>query len=183
MTQPFIDCALQLRRQLNNNIDAIATITCKVGEGTVHRLWEPLAEKRRPTTSYSAKFSVPYCIAVALVDGAAGLQQFSDDKVRDARVLALAERIGYEVDPANEYPRNYSGHVLVTLADGSRRAIDQPHLRGGAREPLSDQELLEKFRANVAFGGWPAAQAETCRDVLAGLFKAADLDSLNVLRA
>jgi 2-methylcitrate dehydratase PrpD len=184
MTQPFIDCALQLRRQLVNpdDIDAIATISCRVGEGTVHRLWEPLAEKRRPSTAYSAKFSVPYCIAVALIDAAAGLQQLSADKVRDARVLALSERISYEIDPANEYPRNYSGHLLVTLKDGSSREIDQPHLRGGAREPLTDQELLEKFRANVSFGGWPAEQAQACRDVLTGLFRAADLAGLSALR-
>ena len=55
MTQPFIDCAIKAREKIND-LNEIKSIICKVGEGTVHRLWEPLSEKRKPTTPYSAKF-------------------------------------------------------------------------------------------------------------------------------
>ena len=65
MTQPFIDCAIKAREKIND-LNEIKSIICKVGEGTVHRLWEPLSEKRKPTTPYSAKFSVPFCIACLL---------------------------------------------------------------------------------------------------------------------
>ena len=73
MCQPVVDCAIR-SAESGSDPDQVAKIVCKVGEGTVHRLWEPLAEKRRPTTRYSAKFSVPYCIAVGIVDRAAGLE-------------------------------------------------------------------------------------------------------------
>jgi 2-methylcitrate dehydratase PrpD len=53
MAQPFIDCAIRLAKDGVKPAD-IAAITCKAGEGTVHRLWEKLAEKRAPTTPYSA---------------------------------------------------------------------------------------------------------------------------------
>ncbi len=182
MAQPFIDCAIALSREGVGAGD-IGAIVCKVGEGTVHRLWEPLAEKRAPSTPYSAKFSVPFCIAVGFVEGAAGLAQFTEKTVSDATILGLAARIGYEIDPANEYPRNYSGHLRVTLGDGSVREIEKPHLRGGAREPLTPAEIAAKFHANTAFGGWPEDRAQRLEATCAALFDAPGLSGLNEFRA
>jgi 2-methylcitrate dehydratase PrpD len=148
----------------------------------VHRLWEPLAEKRKPSTSYSAKFSVPFCIAVGLIDGAAGLGQFTDARISDPAVLALAERISYRIDPDNEYPANYTGHIRATLRDGSVAEVEQPHLRGGAREPMETEELAAKFRANVAFGGWAMSRADDLQAFCEGLFDAPDLSGLRAFR-
>jgi 2-methylcitrate dehydratase PrpD len=157
MLHPFIDCAIRLSRE-GVSANDISEVVCRVGEGTVHRLWEPLAEKRRPSTSYSAKFSGPFAIALGLVEQAAGLEQFGDAKVRDPDLLALAAKVRYEIDPQNEYPRNYTGDVRVALRDGSMREARQPHLRGGVREPLGHAEITEKFRANAAYGGWSKVQ-------------------------
>jgi 2-methylcitrate dehydratase PrpD len=181
MAQPFVDCALALRNA-GIAVDAIASIECKVGEGTVHRLWEPLAEKRRPANAYAAKFSVPFCIAVAAVDGSAGLGQFDDARIGDTRVLDLASRIRYRVDPDDGYPANYSGHLRVHLRDGSEREFHQPHLRGGRHEPLSDADIVAKYRDNTAFGGWDPEHAEKARAVLWDLFDGDDLDALSLLR-
>ncbi len=158
MCQPFIDCALALRRQ-GIAPAQIARIHCTVGEGTVHRLWEPRSEKAAPSSAYAAKFSVPYCIAVAFADGAAGLEQFTDSRTADAAVRALAAKVTYEIDPKDEYPRNYSGYLRVTLEDGRVVEARQPHLRGGRREPLAREEILAKMRANLVYGGWPEARA------------------------
>jgi 2-methylcitrate dehydratase PrpD len=177
MAQPFIDCAIRLA---NDGLKAgdVETVTCKVGEGTVHRLWEVLAEKRAPSTPYSAKFSVPFCIAAGMIDRAAGLAQFTEARIRDPEILSLAARIGYEIDPGNEYPANYSGHIRAILRDGSVREVEQPHLRGGAREPLSRAELEAKFRANLAFAGWPDGRADALMTFCAGLFDAENLSGL-----
>src|SRR5690349_21024556 len=131
MVQPYIDCAIKLRNQ-GIRADEIESISCAVGEGTVHRLWDPLSLKQRPPTAYAAKFSTPYCMAVAFLEGDAGLAQFTEAKVKDGAVLDLAGRIGYWVDPKNEYPKNYSGHLTAKLRDGRVIQIDQPHLRGGS---------------------------------------------------
>lgn len=181
MIQPYIDCAIALARDGVKPTD-IATIECAVGEGTVHRLWEPLSEKRRPSTPYSAKFSVPFCVAVALVDRSCGLGQFTDGCVRDRAVLDLAGRVGYLVDPANEYPRNYTGHIKATLTDGTVREVRQPHLRGGRREPLTTDDLRTKFRANCAFGGWSRERTAALERFCAGMFDAADLSGLRGFR-
>ncbi len=181
MAQPFIDCALALRAS-GVPADRIRSISCKVGEGTVHRLWEPLAEKRSPTTAYSAKFSVPFCIAVAFVDGAAGLRQFTESRIADPRVLEVASHINYEIDPANEYPANYTGHLRVEFGDGSVREFNQPHLRGGRRAPLSAQELAAKYEANARFGGWSKNRLEKTAALCKALFESDDLTALRSLR-
>jgi 2-methylcitrate dehydratase PrpD len=163
MIHPYIDCMIRLART-GLTADRIARIVCPTGEGLVHRLWEPLAEKHRPPSGYAAKFSMPFCMAVAFFDGDAGLAQFTDARATDEAVLALAARISYEIDPGNEYPRDYSGHIRVETVDGRRIALDQPHMRGGVREPLTEDEIVAKARSNCAHGGWPAARAEALID-------------------
>src|SRR5580704_18441585 len=66
MTHPYIDCARRLAARGFKAGD-IAEILCEVAEGTVHRLWEPLADKQRPRNGYSAKFAVPYLLATGFV--------------------------------------------------------------------------------------------------------------------
>ena len=182
MTQPFIDCAIKLAKEgLDHRY--IVSIDCNVGEGTVHRLWEVVAEKQRPSTPYSAKFSGAFCVAVGLVDQAAGLLQFTDGKISDPDILAVAGKVNYVIDPNDEYPVNYSGHVRATLKDGSIREAHQPHLRGGVREPVERAELETKFRANIAFAGWSVSDADRLEKVCANLFDAADMSSLREFSA
>jgi 2-methylcitrate dehydratase PrpD len=162
MTQPYIDCAIGLAER-GVKADQISDIVCKVGEGTVHRLWETLAVKHRPPTPYAAKFSTPFCMAVGFFDRRAGFQQFTEARVRDEAVLSLASKIRYEIDPDNEYPKNFTGHLLATLNDGRVEEVTQAHMRGGAHDPLSPQELQTKFEDNLIYGGWSAAQAQQAR--------------------
>ena len=142
------------------DLESIEEIVCEAAEGTVHRLWEPLAAKQRPPNGYAAKFSQPYCIAAGFVLGDAGLDAFTEERVRDPRLTALAAKVRYEIDPHNPYPREFTGHVRVRLRNGDVLEERQAHLRGGAKEPLSRAELEEKFRRNCAHGGWPAPHAE-----------------------
>jgi 2-methylcitrate dehydratase PrpD len=158
MTQPFVDCAIALARSGVKQADIVA-LTCEVGEGTVHRLWEPLALKRAPPNGYAAKFSTPYCVAIGFLEGKAGLAEFTDARASGRAVRALAAKVGYVIDPANAYPRNFTGHVRASLSDGTEREFRQPHMRGGAHEPLSDADILAKYHDNCRFGGWPARRA------------------------
>src|ERR1700684_2301685 len=66
MTHPYIDCARRLAAK-KIKADDLVEMVCEVGEGTVHRLWEPLAAKQKPANGYAGKFSTPYCIATAFV--------------------------------------------------------------------------------------------------------------------
>ncbi|MGH6630121.1 MAG: MmgE/PrpD family protein, partial [Burkholderiales bacterium] len=159
MNQPYIDCALRLAKK-GFAPGEVAEVLCETAEGYVHRLWEPLAAKQRPPNAYAAKFSTPFNIAVAFVTGTAGLEAFSERTVADASVLALADKVRYRVDPENPYPTRYTGHVRMTLKDGRVFEERQPHIRGGAQEPLSRAEIERKFRGNAAYGGWQPSLAE-----------------------
>lgn len=159
MTQPYIDCGIALARQ-GVRPDDIVSMVCEVGEGTVHRLWEPLALKQNPPNGYAGKFSTPYCIAIGMIDGRAGLGQFTDERVLDPAVRALAAKVSFVIDPNNPYPKSFTGHIRATLKDGSVREVSQPHMRGGAHEPLSAGDITDKFRDNAVFGGWDGARAD-----------------------
>jgi 2-methylcitrate dehydratase PrpD len=181
MLHPFIDCAIRLARDGVAAAD-VREVLCRVGEGTVHRLWEPLAEKQKPTTAYSAKFSGPFAIALGLVEQAAGLEQFADARVRDPGLLALAAKVRYEIDPDNEYPRNYTGDVRVRLEGGRVREARQPYLRGGVREPLERAEIATKFRANAAYGDLPESEIRALETSCERLFEQPDLRELATFR-
>ena len=159
MTQPYVDCARRLA-QKGVRAEEVVEMVCEAAEGTVHRLWEPLADKQRPPNAYFAKFSQPYCIAAGFVLGHAGLEAFTEERVRDGRLRSLAAKVRYEIDPDNPYPDEFTGHVRARLKDGRTLEERQGHLRGGRNEPLSRADIEEKFRLNCAYGGWSAAQAE-----------------------
>jgi 2-methylcitrate dehydratase PrpD len=181
MTQPFIDCAIKLADD-GVRAEDITDILCEVAEGTVHRLWEPLAVKRRPPTSYAAKFSTPFCIAVGFLERDAGLAQFSEARIHNPAVLDLTARIRYQINPKDDYPRSFTGHLRATLKDGSRREFRQPHLRGGEHAPLSEAALEAKFVNNALHGGWSPALAERFMRLSHDLFSLPRLDALTEFR-
>jgi 2-methylcitrate dehydratase PrpD len=169
MAQPYIDCARRLAARGVRSED-IREIVCEVAEGTVHRLWEPLADKQQPRNGYAAKFATPYLLATGFVRGGVGLGAFTEGAIRDSSVLALAAKVKYVIDPQNPYPNNYTGHVRVTLKDGSVIEERQPYLRGGAQEPLTRQDVTDKFALNTQHGGWTRAQSDATLKLLAGLY-------------
>jgi len=179
MNQPYVDCALRLRARGVRPED-VKEIRCETAEGYVHRLWEPLASKHRPANAYAAKFSTPFNIAVAWVTGGAGLAAFTGETAKDERILTLASKVQYIVDPDNPYPKAYTGHIRATLNDGRVIEERQPHIRGGAHEPLTHAEIEAKFRANCDYGGWPKERAQRFLDCVPKMF-AGPLD-LSLLR-
>ena len=111
--------------------------------------------------------------------GGVGLGAFTEHAIRDPRVLALAAKVKFVIDPDNPYPNNYTGHIRATLRDGSVVEERQPYLRGGAQEPLTRQDVTDKFVLNAGHGGWSAARSEAALKLLAGLYNGRiDLSSL-----
>jgi len=169
MAHPYIDCARRLAARGVRSED-IHEIVCEVAEGTVHRLWEPLADKQRPRNGYAAKFATPYLLAAGFVRDGVGLGAFTEAAIRNPGVLALAAKVKYVIDPKNPYPNNYTGHVRATMKDGSVIEERQPYLRGGAQEPLTRQDVAEKFALNAEHGGWTRAQGDKTLKLLAMLY-------------
>jgi 2-methylcitrate dehydratase PrpD len=172
-----MDCALRLRQSHSVRAEDIEEIVCRTAEGPVPRLWEPLKEKQRPATAYGAKFSLPYSIAVILVRGKAGLEEFTETAIRDPEVLSLAEKVRYELDPTIDYPRHFSGHVKIRLKSGRILEENQPYPRGGLESPLPPAEIEEKFRGNAGL----ALPKEKIEKIVATVRKLEELPSVTAL--
>jgi 2-methylcitrate dehydratase PrpD len=180
MAHPYIDCARKLVAEGVAPGD-VTSIECKTAEGIVHRLWEPLAAKQNPPNGYAAKFSIPYAIAVGMLRGDAGLIEYEEAVVHEPAVRALAAKVRYVVDPDNPYPRQFTGHLRVTLKTGEVREASQGHFRGGREEPMSTEALEAKFIANCIYGGWAADRAHSALAVVRALRAASRVD-LTALR-
>ena len=177
MAQPFIDCSIKLKPEISN-INEIDRIVARVGEGTVHRLWEPLAEKQNPSSPYGAKFSVPYCIAVGLIDGQAGLKQFTEKRLQDPSLLNLASKVSYEINPDDEYPKNYTGDITIFNKNGTTLSANQNCLRGGKLSPLKEEEVYRKFEENLKFSNVKSDEIKKLSDKINSIFNIKDLGDM-----
>ena len=176
MAQPFVDCAIKIRKKIKN-LNEISSITAKVGEGTVHRLWEPLKEKRQPSTPYSAKFSVPYCVAVGFIRGDAGLNEFNEKSINDKEILSLASKVNYEIDPNNEYPKNYTGTLICKTSD-NEFSEHQPCFRGGVKEPLTKDDIDKKYNANLNYSKISEENKKNLNNFIETLFDKPDFSKI-----
>lgn len=138
-THPFIEMALGLREGFAS--EDVATI--EVGVDDVQRmLTEPPERKRAPRTVIDAKFSIPFCTALALVRGRVGLDDFVLD---DPAVLALAAKVTAEVARAPGWQRGSGGTMAVTLKDGRRLEASVHNALGCPDRPLDEAALVAKF--------------------------------------
>ena len=135
---PVIDGCLDLRT--GHRIDPAQIAKVDI---TVPPLTEKLCGRKAPRDSLEGKLSVYHSAAVALLDGAAGVSQYLDARVRDPRVVSLRERVAVSVDPAlgNEQAR-----VRISLTSGAVHELFVEKARGSLARPLSDGELEAKFR-------------------------------------
>lgn len=143
-THPFIEMALELRERHGFEPDEVAAVY--VGVGPMQRmLVEPVERKRAPETAIDAKFSVPFCLATVLAGGAVDLDAFSEAALRDPTVLALARKVRCEQAAGSERWRGDAGELAIELADGRRVGSRLAQARGAPGNPLSDEELIDKF--------------------------------------
>src|SRR5205814_6461025 len=117
-SQSAIDAALQLRPEIGDP-DTIQSIDIHTFDAAVDIIGKD-PEKWRPKTRETADHSLPYCTAVALTDGDVTLDSFSDDRLRDEKLLALVAKIKIQRDAAltARYPRGIPNRLEATLADG-----------------------------------------------------------------
>ncbi len=144
-SQSAIDAALQLRTEIGDisNIQAIDIHTFNAAVDIIGK--DP--EKWRPKTRETADHSLPYCTAVALMDGDVTLAQFEPARLRDETLLQLVGKIKIHRDPEidKRYPFGIPNRLTVTLKDGRQLVKEVEFPRGHSQNPMSDQEVQEKF--------------------------------------
>lgn len=161
-------------------LDDIQELIALVPAEVVKTVCEPQAAKKRPANDYDAKFSVPFVVAAGLVCGRLGLAELEPSRLGDPAILALADKVRYEVDPASGFPRHYSGEVILRLRDGTEHRHREQVNRGAADRPLRNDEIVAKFMENAAFAV-SEARAREIRDAVLGLERFSRLAELEAL--
>ena len=172
-THACADAAAILRGKHGLKASDIRSVRALVPQEVVKTVCEPVATKKRPQNSYDAQFSIPYVVATALARGSFGLEHLEESALADAEVLALAQRVEYEADPASPFPKYYSGEVIVTMNDGRELRHREEVNRGAADRPITNAEIERKFMDNARLAVC-ASRAEEIRDLVLGMDRGPD---------
>lgn len=145
----FMDAAAALKQAHGFSPDEVVDVECRIAEQEIPVVCEPRAEKLAPRTPYHAQFSLPYAVSLVLTQGHAGLDDFGPSRYTDPALRDLSSRVRHVVDPESSYPRFFPGWVRVTLKDGRVLEHKVPYNRGTPENPMSQPEVVDKFRANA----------------------------------
>jgi len=140
-THSSIDACLYLRNVLGADVGQVVKIICRTSP---HHL--NLARFHRPKSAYEGKFSIPYCIATALLRGKVLLEDFTEERVADPEAQALLSRVDYR--HPEEYRRNpmsLAQEVVVQLGNGAEYSCKVDAPKGDPQNPMTDEELSAKF--------------------------------------
>lgn len=145
-TAEAVQAALRGQRVRPDDVAAIHVHTYTLSASRLNRYPDPAG------SAIAAQFSIPFAAAAALADGALGMAQFGDKRVRDPALLALARKVTVHVDPEIDalYPDITPTRVAIELCDGRvlESRVDMP--KGDPRAPLSEVELRAKFRETAS---------------------------------
>jgi 2-methylcitrate dehydratase PrpD len=159
-----IDAVRELRTCQNLTADHVERIEIATYAKAIE-----VAGTRNPVTAFEAQFSLPYCVAVALVTGSARTAAFTDAAIHDQAVRALMARIQLVVDPQADalYPNQRAATVIIHTKAGETCSAHAPTRKGDPDNPLSDEELSDKFMELVA----PITGSAPARELLALLWR------------
>jgi 2-methylcitrate dehydratase PrpD len=141
-THTAIDLALQFRPDTCNGRDIESIQIETYGPGYA------IVKEMTPRTPYQAKFSIAYTVAAALLDGRAGLEQFTPERMADPRIGGLLQNTKVTVadDLTGKYPAAWPARLAISLANGARLRGEADYPRGNPENPVSTEELEQKFR-------------------------------------
>ena len=143
LTHPTIDAIIDMRSKYDLRPEDVENIQCDVA-----RFCLDSAGQIEPKTGLAGKFSTYYCAALALAEGVAGEDMFTDRKVLDPKMVALRKKVKARIVPRF---KDTEAKVTITTKGGKKYSafVDRP--KGDPRNPPTDRELEDKFRSLAAF--------------------------------
>jgi 2-methylcitrate dehydratase len=177
--QSAVDAALQVRGELGGDPDRIAHTHIDTF-GASFEIIAKDPQKWDPKTRETADHSLQYIVAAALEDGEVTRATFDLERIRRPSTLhRLQHEVSLDEDPelTAGYPEGIPNRVVVTTRDGAQVERLVTHPRGHARNPMSDDEVAAKYRANVS-GRWNDAKAERVAELVWTLDEAGTVDEL-----
>ncbi len=152
-THQAIEAALGIVREEGVEPEAVEAVEVRLNRQAYNLVCEPMQLKRRPRSVVDAQFSVPFTVAAAMVRGLVSLDTFTEEGIRDPKILEMAERVEAKVDPGIEarHGRGIAPEVVeIRTKDGDTYVRLVEHVKGSPRAPMSLDEVKEKFRGCTA---------------------------------
>lgn len=176
-SQSAIHAALELRPKVKD-VSQVKSIVIESFDAAVDIIGKD-PEKWRPKTRETADHSLPYCTAVALMEGDVSLDSFDEAHLKNKKLLNLVSKIEVKRDAklTARYPQGIPNRITVELDDGSKHAAENEFPRGHDQNPMTDLELTEKFN-RLAEGVLDPGQAEAILECCWQLEKQDSLDAL-----
>ena len=143
----FLDATLALHAQ-GLRATEVKRILCPIADYMIGVVCEPREKKVAPVNDWQGRASLQYSVAEALVTGKLDGQSYRSEGETRAAIRALAQKVEYEVDRTAK-PGQFKGWVIVETVDGRRLEQVEPYNRGSAERPLSEADMLKKFRDNA----------------------------------
>lgn len=137
----------------------------------------------RPRTELEAKFSMEFCMAILLLERKAGLPEFTDEVVNRPDVQAMLQKVEFGVHPEAEAAGYDKMTTIIEIALTNGRTISgrADFGKGSPANPMSYEEVADKFRECAAFSRWPSDRAERVIDMVKGLEDLPDVRALTAL--
>lgn len=142
VTHAGLDCVLALARTHDLDPEQVAAV-----EVTTRRDLRETLVYDEPKTGFEGKFSMQFCAAVGLLARRATLQEFTDETARDPKVIRLEGKVKLGVDPHLPGTGLLATRVRVTMRDGQCYEEFVEYPRGSKNNPMTVDEIVEKFRA------------------------------------
>jgi 2-methylcitrate dehydratase PrpD len=183
LTHGAIEATTQLVAEHGVRPEEIAAITVRYGREAFSALGEPLHLRQKPPTAMDAKFSFPFTVAIAAVNGRLGLSDFTAPALVDEAVLAVAAKTTSEFDPGIGTVRG-SAEVEIQRLDGSTctARIERPYGQDPER-PMTEVGVIDKFRecASFAVTPLPARSIDRIVELITNLEAVGDVREITAL--
>jgi 2-methylcitrate dehydratase PrpD len=180
--QPVMDATLRLIGQRAVKAADVERVEVGGNQSNVNTLF-----RHRPATGLEAKFSMEFAVAILLVDGKAGLGQFTDASVKRTEVQDMVARVNFSADPEFDKLGREGGFqavleepmiIRIHLKDGRLLSTRTEPAKGSPRNPMTYDEVADKFRNNAEFAKWPARKTESIVELVKSLESASTLAPL-----
>jgi 2-methylcitrate dehydratase PrpD len=154
-THPYIEAALALRTTID--LAAIERIEAETGP-IQEMLIRPQPSKAAPDQPIHAKFSIPYTVAAALIDGEVTLASFAPGRIADMTTRALAVKVVERRNPDWTRAEAASGSLTFVMHDGTTHTHRVMQAAGHPDRPIDDSTLIAKFADCAACAAAPLAR-------------------------
>lgn len=150
LTHSHITATLRVVTEKDIQPEDIEEVTVTTIARAVDILFDP--EKYRPTSRETADHSLPYCIAAAIVDRKITTKQFSEARIKDPKIQSVLPKIKGEASKEFEkmFPEKQPSKVTIRLTDGQVHSAQVDYPKGDPREPMTDEDLTNKFQGLAA---------------------------------